>query len=310
MSAPKLERLMNLVAALLHTRVPIAASALQERVGGYSEDPVAFHRQFSRDKEDLREMGVPIKVEPVPYSAPPVEGYRIDPDDYYLPDPRLDVDEMAALHLATRLIAVDSGAGRASLFKLGGMSAPPATEGAPWASVPADPNLGALFDAIHRSCAVAFTYRGTPRHLAPRALGFQNGHWYVTGWDLDAADERVYRLDRMSGSVDVGAEVETPPVERSGVGPMEPWRIGGDETVSVTLRVDPIAVSTVTAQVGPERVDSVAEDGSATVSLDVTNFEGFRSWILGFGASVEVAEPSEVRDAIVAWLDAVIEGAS
>ncbi|HET8930716.1 MAG TPA: WYL domain-containing protein [Acidimicrobiales bacterium] len=306
MSAPKLERLMNLVAALLHTRVPLAASALHERVDGYSEDSVAFHRQFSRDKEDLREMGVPISVEPVPFSAPPVEGYRIDPDEYYLSDPRLDVDEMAALHLATRLIAIDSAAGRTSLFKLGGMAAPPAAEGAPWASVPADPNLGALFDAIHRSCAVTFGYRGTLRHVAPRALGFQNGHWYVTGWDLDAADDRVYRLDRMSGSVEVGSEVEDPPTGPSGVGRMEPWRIGGDEPVTVTLRVDPIAVPTVTAQVGAERVDDLAEDGSAIVSLEVASLEGFRSWVLGFGADVEVVEPSEVRDGIVAWLDGVL----
>ena len=51
MAVPKLERLLNLVAALLHTQVPLTAAMLQQRVGGYSDDAVAFHRQFSRDKE-------------------------------------------------------------------------------------------------------------------------------------------------------------------------------------------------------------------------------------------------------------------
>lgn len=311
----KLERLMNLVAALLHTRVPLAAADLQHRVGGYPDDPIAFHRQFERDKKDLREMGVPIRNEPVPDLHPPVTGYRIDPDEYYLADPGLEPDEVMALQLATRLIAVDGADDRAGLFKLGGLATPEHEGRAadpPWTSVPIDPNLATLFDAIHRSLTVTFAYRDRNRRLAPRALGFRTGRWYVTGHDLDAGDDRVFRLDRIDGLVEPGeaAPPEATTPRGTAIGPMDPWRIGGEEPVTVTVRVDPVAVPAVTAHLNDEQVVARDADGTITVELEVTNPDGFRAWILGFGAGVEVTAPDTVRDDLVAWLDAVAREAS
>ena len=73
----KLERLMNLVAVLLDTMRPLSADELRELVGGYPEGGPTFHRAFERDKEDLREMGVPLVVQPLPGVDPPRDGYRI-----------------------------------------------------------------------------------------------------------------------------------------------------------------------------------------------------------------------------------------
>ncbi len=306
MAVDKLERLMNLVAALLHTRVPLSAAELQTRVGGYATEATAFRRQFSRDKKDLREMGVPIRVETVPDADPPLEGYRIEPDEYYLPDPRLDADELAALHLATRLIAVGQESAPRGLFKLGGMTTRAAGDALPWASVPSDRNLGAVFDAIHRRRSVEFDYRGRARRLAPRALGFRNGHWYVNGIDLELDTERVYRLDRIVGDVGVGEVVPAPLDGPDEVGSLQPWHVGGDEIRVATVVVDPLAVPTVTAQLGPDTPVTVRDDGSAEVTLEVTNPEGFRTWILGLGPTVEVTGPSDIRADIVAWLDRII----
>ena len=91
MSVPKVERLLDLVAALLHTERPLTAEQLRERIPGYPEDKDSFKRAFERDKKDLRDMGVPLRIEPLPGAVPPEEGYRIDPDEYYLPDPGLEV---------------------------------------------------------------------------------------------------------------------------------------------------------------------------------------------------------------------------
>src|SRR5258706_572554 len=75
----KLERLLNLIAALIHTVVPMTADEIREEVEGYGgTNDASFHRAFERDKDELRAMGVPISVGFVPGTDPPLTGYRID----------------------------------------------------------------------------------------------------------------------------------------------------------------------------------------------------------------------------------------
>ena len=59
----RLERLVNLVVALLDTPRPLTREELRQRVGGYSDDNANFHRNFERDKDLLRQMGIPIVAE-------------------------------------------------------------------------------------------------------------------------------------------------------------------------------------------------------------------------------------------------------
>lgn len=315
MASAKLERLMNLVAALLHTRTPLPADVLRERVGGYATDPVAAHRQFERDKKDLRLMGVPISVEAIPGTDPATDGYRIDPDAYYLPDPGLDPDELAALHLATRLVSVGSDDAGRGLFKLGGRTGRVEADVVPRASIPVLPGLGVLFDALHRDRLVSFTYRGTVRHFVPRALGFRKGYWYVTGWDLDVDDDRVYRLDRIEGTVTDEGNVSKVPAgiaanAEAKLSTLDAWRIGEGASIVATILVDPVAVPTVIAELGEEQVVGETSDGRVEVSLEVSNVDGFRAWILDLGPTVEVSAPAELTEQVVAWLDRAIGGTS
>ena len=97
----KLERLLNLTAALLDTPRPLTAAELRDRVPGYPDADASFRRAFERDKDDLREMGVPVELSDVDSPTGPVAAYRIHKDQYYLRDPGLEPDELAALHLAT-----------------------------------------------------------------------------------------------------------------------------------------------------------------------------------------------------------------
>src|SRR5437764_1123194 len=94
----RLERLINLTAALLEAERPLTADELHQRLPGYAENAGAFRRAFERDKDVLREMGVPLVLEPVdPVSQPGVEGYRIAKGDAYLKAPAPDPDELARL---------------------------------------------------------------------------------------------------------------------------------------------------------------------------------------------------------------------
>ena len=89
----KLERLMTLTATLLTANRPLTSDELRRRIGGYPENRNSFRRAFERDKDDLREMGIPLEVEEIFASDPPALGYRIRRDDYYLRDPGFARDE-------------------------------------------------------------------------------------------------------------------------------------------------------------------------------------------------------------------------
>ena len=142
----RLERLINLTAALLEAERPLTADELHQRLPGYADSATAFRRAFERDKDVLREMGVPLVLEPVdPMSQPGVEGYRIPKDEYYLQDPGLDPDELAALHLAASAVELEGTGGVEALWKLGGWVA---EEGPP-------PAMAALPGAVHLSAAFA-----------------------------------------------------------------------------------------------------------------------------------------------------------
>ena len=170
--ADKLERLMNLLATLLETPSLLSADDIRRRVPGYPDDLTAFRRAFERDKDDLRDMGVPVERGEVPGADPPIPGYRVRPDRYYLRDPALDPDELAALHLALDAVRFDGIEGGGALWKLGGRphgvesSAPaPSTTADVGASLPSDANLVALFSAVSERRSVRFSYR-SPRGTA------------------------------------------------------------------------------------------------------------------------------------------------
>ncbi len=166
----KLERLLNLISALLETERPLTAEDLRARVPGYPDAKTAFRRAFERDKEDLREMGIPLVLETVAGVDPPLEGYRIDRERYYLRDPGFEPDELAALHLALTAVHLDGLDAGDGLWKLGGVDQPigdDADGDGSFASLPGDPNLAALFQACADRRTAAFTYNDERRLVDP-----------------------------------------------------------------------------------------------------------------------------------------------
>jgi predicted DNA-binding transcriptional regulator YafY len=310
-STAKLERLLNLTAALLETPRPLTAEQIAERIFGYPEDKTAFRRAFERDKDALREMGIPIVMAEVTGSDPPLMGYRIPKDQYYLRDPGLEADELAALHLAASAIRLEGVEGTAGLWKLGGVPASHANAATPstMAAIPVDDRLVVLFGAVGERRRVTFRYRDEERTVDPYRLDFQRGRWYVTGFDHARADERVFRLDRIAGDVAAGAvrSFEPPSVAVPG-GRAEPWQLGEGEPVRAHVLVGaeqaPIAIGIV----GPEAVSEERPDGSIVIEMPVSNPEGFRAFVLGFLDHAEVLGPDELRADVVDWLRTIVHG--
>jgi len=304
----RLERLINLVAALLEAERPLSAEELRRRVPGYAEDRVAFRRAFERDKETLRDLGVPVAIETVPGSDPPVEGYRVPKEAYYLPDPGLADDELAALHLAASAVRLDVANGPQALWKLGGEVAEAGPVPAR-AALPGTDHLVPLFGAISSRRAVSFSYRGRPRRVEPRRLSFRSGHWYLAALDVDAGDERSYRLDRIESAVEAGppgsAASATPGDGATATAPPPPWELGTDEPVTAQLLVDADQAGWAEGHVGPGAVVERRDDGAVVLSVRVTNRDALRSFVLGFLDHAELLGPPELRADLVSWLEAL-----
>jgi proteasome accessory factor B len=306
-SAAKLERLLNLTALLLDTARPITAEDIQNQLEVYPRDQASFRRAFERDKDELRSMGIPLRVEKVPGRMPEVDGYRIPRDEYALRDPGLTTEELAALHLAASAVQVEGLPVTDGLLKLGGLVTDPTGSdlGVHVAPLPSDPNLAVLFGAVAARTPVHLPYHGTERLIDPYRLEFQRGRWYLTGYDHLRDEERNYRLDRVEGSVTVSDHAAFEPPSTAVPGrALGAWELGGDEPISAVVRIDGPQARWVVQHVGPDHVRA-DEDDAVVVELPVTNRAAFRTFVLSFLDHAEILEPPELREDLVAWLEAV-----
>ena len=324
MVTSKVERLVNLVIALLSTRGFITADKIRSSVAGYSDSPSAeaFSRMFERDKNELRDLGIPLEVGKVSV-LDPSEGYRINRDAYALPAVELTPDEAAAVAVATQLwespelITATQGA----LLKLraAGVDVDPLDAGAPVAiaspaGVPglrgSEDVLGILLSAIDSRQAVQFPHRPsraepfTKRTVEPWGVITERGRWYLVGHDRDRDDTRVFRLSR------IGAEV-------TAVGPT------GAVTVPVDVDLRRIVAETVAETptggqarvwVAEGRATALRRDGRSVtawqlagrdgevIELDIGSADRLARDIAGYGADAVVLEPESLREDVLARL--------
>ncbi len=303
----RVERLLNLLAALLDTRRPLSREEIVREVAGYPTDGSANRRAFERDKEMLRGMGVPITVEELPGDTAEF-GYRVNPEEYFLTDLTLSAEETAALRVAVNAISLGSASGEGALMKLGGAESGPE---APIASLPLVPSLATLFEAFRRRAPVTFAYRGETRTVEPWGLTSKRGHWYVVGYDRGRAAVRAFRADRVQGDVQTGdAGAFDAPADFRPDDHVEEraWMFGGDEPVRVDILVDAGYLDGARATLGEDATFVVHDDGSATVTVPVVDTIAFRAEVLGFLEHAEVLRPPEVRAEFVTFLETIAAG--
>ena len=293
----KLERLLNLTAALLHAEIPLTAEELRDRVGGYPDTKATFRRAFERDKDDLRSMGMPLRIEPVPGVDPPVDGYRLDRDEYAGTELAFEADELAALHLATSLVRLDGD--DTALVKLGaaGGNAPADSVG----RVPFNDTLATMIGAAVDRRALTFTYNDVERIVEPWKLSFTRGHWYLSGFDRLRKDQRLYRVDRIEGDVSLSGPAEAPVGDVNEPIDLRGWELGDGPAIEATIVVDADQAAHARHILG-DVVDR--PDGSVTATLDVRNIDAFRSFVLSFLEHAEILEPAVFRNDFVEWLEA------
>lgn len=314
---------MNLVIALLSTHGYITAERIRESVAGYADSPSdeAFSRMFERDKNELRDLGIPLETGRVS-SFDPAEGYRINRNAYALPDIELTAEEAAAVAVAVQLwespelITATQGA----LLKLRAAGVdvdPDAAVAITTAAGPAglrgtENVLGILLSAIDSGQPVRFRHRPLPtepyvvRTVEPWGVVTARGRWYLVGHDRDRDATRTFRLSR------IGADVET-------VGP--PGSVGrphGVDLRAIVERAIGEAATGVraTVWVADGRATALRRAGTSTGSrtiggragevleLDLGTRDRLAREIAGYGADALVLEPASLRDDVVARLTA------
>ncbi len=296
------ERVLNLLAFLLTVERPVTADEIRHTVAGYDqESDEAFRRTFERDKELLRDLGVPLRLSYT--DAWEVEqGYVVRPQEYALEDPGLTDAERAALWLATQVVRLGGQSpGRAAVLKLGGAGA--GSGGEPLAAELGETldYLPALFGAVVERRLVRFTYRTRRRRLRPLGLAHRRGHWYLAGSPAGGDDVRSFRVDRIEELEVTGPEnaFRPPPGFRvADVLPEAPWE-AGEEQVMVEARFDPEVAWWARRQLtGAAQVEELGA-GGLSARLPVANVDAFIGWMIGFEDAAEVVAPAEVRQRLI-----------
>ncbi|MGV1009123.1 MAG: helix-turn-helix transcriptional regulator [Dermatophilaceae bacterium] len=314
--AAKTERLLNLVIALLSTRMPLSKQRIRTAVPQYQQtaSDEAFDRMFERDKDELRELGIPLVTEAVDPTFDDETGYRIDHREYDLPAIAFEPDEVAALALAGRTWthATLAAPAAAALVKL--ESAGVALDDTSLVGIePRVRTTESAFEPLRKAVLarqpVSFDYRKAGsdqgrRRVEPWGLAMWRGRWYLTAHDQDRDAQRVFRLSRIvgpvtttarAGSYDVPAEHEPRVVVESS----EPAHL---PRLVATLRVREGAGNTLR-----RRALSQAElaPGWSVVTVEYAVTDRLAAEVAGFGPDVVVESPDAVREAVVRRLSAV-----
>lgn len=322
MAVRKAERLVNLIAYLLEANEPATSQKIRDTIPGYSRESwEAFQRMFERDKEELREMGIPLELGPTDVWETE-EGYRIPKDKYYLGDVGLTEDEVAALWVAAGLLRLpDPGAARIALLKLGAdIPADRSRSQLGWLAADLGMSVAGLsraFRAVTERKRVTFRYpregASRARTLAPYGLVHRRGIWYLVGLEEQSGEVRTFRLDRVAGEIrlvdpsHVEPEFEVPEGYRPSSALEAPPFLKGEPVVRARVRFDASLAWRVERE-SPWLSLEWRDDGAAEAEMDVVEPSGFISWVLWFGEAAEVVSPPELRRTVRARLEEICGG--
>ncbi len=308
--------MVNLTICLLTTRRFLSKEEIRRVVEGYRGlNDSNFERTFERDKDDLRELGIPIEVgnhEPLFDDEP---GYRISRQDFELPPIELTAEEAAVVLVASRAWQqarhAESSMTAISKLRAAGVTADTARLDALMPTVNAsEPAFDPVWDAVASGTPIRFEYRGSEqRHLEPWGILTHRGKWYVIGFDTDRQDRRMFKLSRISdGPYRDGpaGSVTIPPgvVLRDLAGALDPAR--PDRTATLAIREGTLAVLRRTAS--PTEWPAPLPAGYTAHRVEYASTSDFAAEVVAAGPDVLVLDPPELQERVIAALRDLRDG--
>ena len=308
-----LERLLNLVGLLLETERPMTFEEIRRTLPAYGGDNLdSAKRKFERDKDILREYGVPLEM-----SATDVwdveQGYTIPKDRYYLPEIAFTPEEVTALFVAAQSASEETVAARgvrkllygAEGGVLAGAESGPLVAGSDTRSA----RVVAAADAAGARRRVRFGYRTSQGAVSDRivdAFGvvFRGGHWYLVGHDEERDAVRAFRLSRCTTELEDAGEGSSPPGGFRAIDHVEagPWQLSAEDRALVAAA--PGAVVLVESTFPGVVRERTRDDGWVILAVPAADEHALAALLLQFGADVEALEPPTLRDEVIRRLKA------
>jgi proteasome accessory factor B len=324
---PVEERLFSLVLALLATEAGLTKNEILSTVQGYRQrykpggDNANLERQFERDKDDIRELGVPLETVDSPGDAGNNQTlrYRIPRGAYELPhDIAFSSEETTLLNLAAMVWREGSlsGESRRALLKLRslGVSADEPVIGyAPRVRL-RDAAFEPLSAALERHLIVRFPYlkpgedSAREREVVPLALVQYQGRWHLSAEETAfgsqvAGTHKMFLLRRIVGAVTAGKAVEPREGDQAARALQsldELWERSGAE---IEVRADTDAATRLANRRGTEEI-AVSPDGATRrLRLRYVDAAILADELAGFGPEVLVLSPPELRAMVIERLE-------
>lgn len=311
-SVPVEERLFSLVLALLATETGLTKSEVLSTVQGYRQRyevggaNANLERQFERDKDDIRDLGVPLET--VDDAGDPGNNqnlrYRIPRGSYELPsDITFSPEETTLLNLAAMVWREGSlsSESRRAVLKLKGLGL-----------VPDEPVLGyaprvrvrdAAFEplraALEKNAVVRFAYlkpgdaESRVREVAPLALVQHQGRWHLHATESGTTLKKTFLLRRIVSQVSsTGVIFGAPSGDQTAGALHELEKVWDSHTAEVEVTRDSDAAARLIKRRGTVSLPT------GSLRLHYSDLNIFADELAGYGPEVLVLTPPELRSAV------------
>lgn len=305
------ERIFSLLLALAATQTGVTKSELLNTVHGYSSryaDPAQHanvERQFERDKDSLRELGVPIETLDSP-DAPgnnQLTRYRIQRELLQLPaEVSFTRRELSLLRLASfawrdSTLATDARRAEMKLSSFGEQLDTQLLGFAPRITAN-EASFAPLQEAQENRTVVEFDYQKAAephpqrRRVAPLALEKFDNRWHLIAWDYDRTDTRVFLLSRITSTVRLSKDL----FDESLLEHIEP-------SVARLRELRENQRATVQVVPGSEAETRLGGfPGTEQITLHYLDEDILAEELVAFGADVSVLAPDSLKQRVIRLL--------
>ena len=308
MSSRKTERQLDLLFILLNASRPLTRESLRIKIEDYREQASAeaFERMFERDKEDLREIGVPIETRKLSSLFDDEFGYLVSIKDFGVKETLFTSDEINEL---TRAALVWKDSLLSSGARLGLVKT--ATQVGKLIDINQDFEISEIIadhiyiqitEAVTHGLIIEFNYTKpydkapSLRRVYPTNLTTAGPFVHLYAYDFKDDTNKIFNISRISGEVSTQepSENEVTLIKRQN-------SLNPVEEVSNTAVITPLVNADVL------RHSLGGREINGNIEIDFFNEESFSVFLAPFASDIKSIKPDSLSTLVIAQLQTLKE---